>query len=85
MASSEKLLHWCWAQEKNLAADPAAYALAWKARYIEEMRAQHERIAELRRRHNEGKVMTLLCACHDPLKCHRNVLRDLILGGGDSA
>ena len=85
LAPSAKLLHWCRAQEKNSAAASAAYAVEWRARYIEEMRAQDELIVELRRRHAEGETLTLLCACHDPLKCHRTVLRDLILEGIDSA
>ncbi len=49
------------------------------ARYVEEMRDQQESIRELRRRHQAGEVITLLCTCHDPAGCHRTVLAGLIL------
>ncbi len=26
-----------------------------------------------------GETLTLLCACHDPARCHRTVLADLVL------
>ena len=31
------------------------------------------------RRHESGETLTLLCACHDPARCHRTVLADLVL------
>ncbi len=49
------------------------------ARYVEEMRDQRESIRDLRRRHQAGEVITLLCTCHDPSRCHRMVLAGLIL------
>ena len=49
------------------------------ARYVEEMRDQRESIQDLRRRHEAGEVITLLCTCHDPSRCHRTVLAGLIL------
>ena len=49
------------------------------ARYVEEMRDQQESIRELRRRHQAGEVITLLCTCHDLARCHRTVLAGLIL------
>ena len=55
---------------------------AWNglmARYVEEMRDQRESIQDLRRRHQAGEVITLLCACHDAARCHRTVLAGLIL------
>jgi uncharacterized protein YeaO (DUF488 family) len=49
------------------------------ARYVEEMRDQRESIQDLRRRHEAGEVITLLCTCHEPSRCHRTVLAGLIL------
>jgi uncharacterized protein YeaO (DUF488 family) len=56
--------------------------LAWNqlmARYVEEMRDQRESIRDLGRRHQAGEVITLLCTCHEPSRCHRTVLAGLIL------
>lgn len=49
-------------------------------RYLKEMEAQTERIAELARRVAAGETITLLCssACVDPAHCHRTLLRQLI-------
>ena len=49
------------------------------ARYVEEMRDQRDSIRDLRRRHEAGEVITLLCTCHEPARCHRTVLAGLIL------
>ena len=57
--------------------DPAWDGLM--ARYVEEMREQQDSIQDLRRRHEAGEVITLLCTCHDPAGCHRTVLAGLIL------
>ena len=34
-------------------------------------------------RHESGEVITLLCVCHDPRRCHRSLLAELILGDLD--
>jgi uncharacterized protein YeaO (DUF488 family) len=60
-------------------ADRAATWRDFVAGYTAEMADQAAAIAELRRRHQAGETMTLLCACHDPALCHRTVLAELIL------
>jgi uncharacterized protein YeaO (DUF488 family) len=52
----------------------------YRRRYLEEMRAQEEYIAELAALVREGKAITLLCssACEDAAHCHRTLLRELI-------
>lgn len=52
----------------------------YRCRYLEEMRAQEELIAELAALVAEGKTITLLCssACEDASHCHRTLLRQLI-------
>lgn len=50
-------------------------------RYRAEMRGQAELIADLRRRYRGGDTITLLCACHDPARCHRSLLAGLIRYG----
>ena len=51
--------------------------------YRAEMAAQAPLIRELRARHERGDTITLLCACHDPARCHRSVLANLVLGNVD--
>jgi len=80
LAPSEGLLKWCWAEEANPQFDPERYERTWKARYVAEMQAQQRLINDLRRRHRAGETLTLLCACHDPARCHRAVLASLIVG-----
>ncbi len=48
--------------------------------YRSEMAAQAPLIGELRARHERGETITLLCGCHDPARCHRSVLANLVLG-----
>ncbi len=48
--------------------------------YRAEMAAQAPLIGELRARHERGDTITLLCACHDPARCHRSLLADLVIG-----
>jgi uncharacterized protein YeaO (DUF488 family) len=52
----------------------------YRARYLEEMKAQEEFIDELAQMIAEGKTITLLCssACVDASHCHRTLLRQLI-------
>jgi uncharacterized protein YeaO (DUF488 family) len=57
--------------------------IGWKAyrdRYLREMKAQKEKIAELAQRAAAGETITLLCssACVDPAHCHRTLLKQLI-------
>lgn len=57
--------------------------IAWpeyRTRYLDEMRNQQERIAELAQRVASGEKITLLCSsrCVDPAHCHRSLLRGLI-------
>ena len=58
---------------------PIAFSV-YRERYIEEMTAQHEKIAQLARRLDDGENITLLCSkdCFLPEVCHRTVLAQLI-------
>ena len=49
----------------------------YRRRYLDEIRAQADKIAELGRRVRRGETLTLLCssACTDPSHCHRTLLR----------
>ena len=49
------------------------------ARYHTEMCVQQESLRELRERDTAGEVITLLCGCHDPGRCHRTHLANMIL------
>jgi uncharacterized protein YeaO (DUF488 family) len=53
---------------------------AYRGRYLQEMKAQKEKIAELAKRVAAGETLTLLCssACVDPDHCHRTLLKRLI-------
>lgn len=52
----------------------------YRERYLLEVEAQHERIADLARRVRVGEIVTLLCssACTDAAHCHRTLLKCLI-------
>ena len=52
----------------------------YRRRYLEEMEAQKELIAELAEQVGHGKTITLLCssACVDAAHCHRTLLAELI-------
>ena len=76
LAPSRALLKWCWTSQGEL--DPDIYAATWKRRYREEMAGQTDLIGNLRERLRSGESFTLLCACHDPAKCHRSVLEEII-------
>lgn len=56
----------------------------WSVLYRHEMKVQRDTIRDLRCRHEEGEIITLLCACHDQRRCHRRLLRDLILDRGEA-
>ncbi len=79
LAPSAELLRWCWAEQEKPALDKYIYEQTWRARYIGEMAAQKPLLDDLRRRHEAGETLTLLCTCHDPGRCHRTVLASLIL------
>ena len=53
---------------------------AFRARYLEEMKAQTETMDELAQLVAEGKTITLLCssACAEASHCHRTLLKGLI-------
>jgi uncharacterized protein YeaO (DUF488 family) len=58
--------------------------IAWdeyRARYLREMESQGLWIRSFAEREARGEAMTLLCssACPDPERCHRSLLRELIL------
>ena len=57
----------------------------YQRRYREEIAGQEAKLAWLRRSAAKGEPMTLLCssACTDEARCHRTVLRELIVGGGE--
>jgi len=52
----------------------------YRARYLAEMKAQKERIAQLAARLKNGETITLLCssACVREARCHRSLLKVLI-------
>jgi uncharacterized protein YeaO (DUF488 family) len=52
----------------------------YRARYLEEMKGQEQKIALLAEKVAEGKTITLLCssACTDKAHCHRSLLKELI-------
>lgn len=52
----------------------------YRKRYLEEMKAQTERISELAQRVKRGETITLLCSkdCIIEQACHRSILRELI-------
>jgi uncharacterized protein YeaO (DUF488 family) len=64
----------------------------YRRRYLLEMRAQKELIADLARRVKNGEPITLLCSssCVKESRCHRSILAELIeeavktIGGGES-
>ncbi|MHB8874347.1 MAG: DUF488 domain-containing protein [Myxococcaceae bacterium] len=53
----------------------------YQKRYLAEIQSQQERIAELAARARRGETITLLCssACLEEHRCHRTLLRELIL------
>lgn len=53
----------------------------YERQYLEEMKAQEATIQALARRVAAGETITLLCssACENELKCHRFLLRKLIM------
>ena len=58
-------------------------AISWQSYrqlYLQEMRQQREKIAELAKRVADGESIALLCssACTRESQCHRSLLRDLI-------
>ena len=52
----------------------------YRKRYVEEMKAQAEKISELAARVDRGETVTLLCSkdCIIEQSCHRSILRELI-------
>ena len=78
LAPSPELLSWCWDHEGDI--DPDIYTHTWRRRYREEMEQRADLIEGLRTRLRNGETLTLLCACHDPAKCHRTVLAEIISG-----
>ncbi len=52
----------------------------YRARYLEEMKAQHPLIEQLAARVRRGETVTLLCSsrCLEEERCHRSLLRGLI-------
>jgi uncharacterized protein YeaO (DUF488 family) len=63
---------------------PAIDFAEYRRRYLEEMRENpaRARLRELGERVRGGETITLLCssACTDEARCHRTILRELILG-----
>jgi uncharacterized protein YeaO (DUF488 family) len=45
----------------------------------DDKRAEIHRLAKLAR----SETITLLCVCQEPVKCHRWILRELVLGFDD--
>lgn len=81
LAPSKGLLKWVWDQEKaETPLTPEIISEIWRERYRQEMAGEYEAIAELRRRHESGETITLLCSCHNSAECHRLELANLITG-----
>ena len=52
----------------------------YRRMYIEEQRANREKIAQLAARVTDGETITLLCssACDRESRCHRSILKEMI-------
>jgi uncharacterized protein YeaO (DUF488 family) len=52
----------------------------YRRRYLEEMKSQSAKIAELAAMVRQGQTITLLCSksCEDPSRCHRTLLKELM-------
>ena len=50
----------------------------YKRRYLKEMEGKKELIKELKKRSDNGEVISLLCWEKDDRFCHRRLLKDLI-------
>jgi len=63
---------------------PAIDFTEYRRRYLAEMPAS-ARLRELRARVASGETVTLLCSssCTDAARCHRTILRELLLAGAD--
>ena len=59
----------------------------YRQRDLSEMAEQDYLLRGLRARARSGEAMTLLCssACTDPERCHRTLLRSLILGESEAS
>lgn len=57
---------------------------AFRERYLEEMRGE-DQLAEVDRlaKHARSERITLLCVCDEPERCHRWLLRELVLAFDD--
>lgn len=80
LAPSPELLRWI--MDRKDSASEEIWS-TWAARYREEMALQSSAIADLNTRHKAGETITLLCGCHNKNRCHRSLLRELILDGED--
>ncbi len=58
----------------------------YAARYLEEMRSQSYWIRGFAESVARGEALTLLCssACADATRCHRTILRDLLIEAADA-
>ena len=72
-----KELHAAWYGKSG---DPPIDFEQYVPRYLDEMRAQRDRIFSLALRVRRGEALTLLCstACVDPARCHRTLLAKLV-------
>jgi uncharacterized protein YeaO (DUF488 family) len=69
------------APSKALVKGFRAGKMAWKdfaVRYRKEVAVQKSLLRTLRFLSEEGRAITLLCACETPDRCHRRLLRDAI-------
>ncbi len=53
-------------------------SVVWADAFRAEMRLQAASIERLRRRHECGETLTLLCSCHDANECHRSILAAIL-------
>lgn len=80
LAPSPGLLRWIMDRKDSTSEETWS---TWATRYREEMVLQSSAIADLKTRHETGETITLLCGCHDKSRCHRSLLRELIMVDGE--
>lgn len=53
-------------------------SVVWADAFRAEMKLQAASIERLRKRHERGETLTLLCSCHDANECHRSILAAIL-------
>lgn len=50
-------------------------------RYRSEIAQERASVEELQQRHGRGETLSLLCACHAAVCCHRSILAQILMAG----